>query len=46
MKLLSDNYVRCEGMEYVVVGQDRGKSWALVTKILNLGSMNGRSNVT
>jgi hypothetical protein len=25
-------------MEYVVVGQDKDKSWALVTKIVNLGS--------
>ena len=33
-------------MEYVVVGHDKGKSWALPTKILNLGPMNGRSFVT
>ena len=27
-------------MEYVVVGQDKGQSWALLTKVLNLGPMN------
>jgi hypothetical protein len=33
-------------MEYVAVGQDKGKSLALVTKIMNFGSMNGGTFVT
>jgi hypothetical protein len=46
MKLLSENYVQCEGMEYVVVGQNKDKSWTLVKKRVNLGPTKGGSFVT